>query len=88
MKDHFIYSLLLAACAYYQAWVALIASTIITASATGIYLYALTKKEAAMTEARIFLSRSEFAERIGDKMDTLARYKLPDPDAIIGASGK
>jgi hypothetical protein len=41
-----------------------------------------------MTEARIFLSRSEFAERIGDKMDTLARYKLPDPDAIIGASGK
>lgn len=39
-----------------------------------------------MTEARIFLSRSEFAERIGDKMDTLARYKLPDPDAIIGAA--
>ena len=30
-----------------------------------------------MTEARIFLSRSEFAERIGVKMDTLARYKLP-----------
>ena len=41
-----------------------------------------------MTEARFFLSRSEFVERIGVKMDTLARYKLPDPDAIIGASGK
>ena len=44
MKDRFIYYLLLAACAYYQARVPLIASTIITASATGIYLYALTKK--------------------------------------------
>ena len=41
-----------------------------------------------MTEARFFLSRSEFVERIGVKMDTLDRYKLPGPDAIIGASGK
>lgn len=41
-----------------------------------------------MGEPRIYLSRSEFAERIGVKMDTLSRYKLPDPDVVIGASGK
>lgn len=31
-----------------------------------------------------FLSRSQVAERIGVKPDTLNRYKLPPPDAIIG----
>lgn len=31
-----------------------------------------------------FLSRRQFAERIGVKEDTLNRYNLPDPDAIIG----
>jgi predicted DNA-binding transcriptional regulator AlpA len=31
-----------------------------------------------------YLSRPEFAERIGVKPDTLNRYKLPDPDALIG----
>lgn len=31
-----------------------------------------------------YLSRPEFAERIGVKPDTLNRYNLPDPDAYIG----
>lgn len=33
-----------------------------------------------------FLSRSELAERIGVKPDTLSRYKLPEPDAMIGTT--
>lgn len=32
-----------------------------------------------------YLSRPEVAERIGVKTDTLNRYKLPEPDAQIGA---
>lgn len=32
-----------------------------------------------------YLSRSQLAERIGVKPDTLNRYQLPSPDAIIGA---
>lgn len=32
-----------------------------------------------------YLSRPEVAARIGVKPDTLNRYKLPDPDAQIGA---
>ena len=32
-----------------------------------------------------YLSRPEVAERIGVKPDTLNRYKLPEPDAQIGA---
>lgn len=35
-----------------------------------------------------YLSRSELAERIGVKVSTLARYRLPEPDVIIGASGR
>ena len=31
-----------------------------------------------------YLSRSEVAKRIGVQPNTLAHYKLPDPDAIIG----
>lgn len=31
-----------------------------------------------------YLSRPEFAERIGVKPDTLNRYHLPEPDAVIG----
>ena len=31
-----------------------------------------------------YLSRPEFAERIGVKPDTLNRYTLPEPDAYIG----
>jgi hypothetical protein len=31
-----------------------------------------------------FLSRTEVAERLGIKPDTLGRYKLPPPDAVIG----
>lgn len=31
-----------------------------------------------------YLSRTEFAERIGVKPSTLGRYKLPEPDATIG----
>jgi hypothetical protein len=33
-----------------------------------------------------YLSRTELAERIGVKPDTLSRYKLPEPDAMIGAT--
>lgn len=33
---------------------------------------------------RIYLSRSEVAARIGVKPDTLSRYRLPEPDALIG----
>lgn len=32
----------------------------------------------------IYLSSTEFAERIGVKPDTLNKYKLPEPDAMIG----
>lgn len=35
---------------------------------------------------RAYLSRSEVAARIGVKPDTLGRYKLPEPDAMIGAT--
>lgn len=31
-----------------------------------------------------YLSRAEVAERIGVKPDTLGRYRLPEPDAMIG----
>lgn len=31
-----------------------------------------------------YLSRTEFAERIGVQPSTLGRYKLPEPDAMIG----
>ncbi|VBA56014.1 hypothetical protein LAUMK142_05347 [Mycobacterium pseudokansasii] len=31
-----------------------------------------------------YLSRAEVAERIGVKPDTLGRYNLPEPDAVIG----
>jgi len=31
-----------------------------------------------------YLSRADFAERLGVKPDSLGRYKLPDPDAMIG----
>ena len=38
-----------------------------------------------MTAPARYLSRPEVAERIGVKKDTLNRYKLPEPDAQIGA---
>lgn len=31
-----------------------------------------------------YLGRSQLAERIGVKKDTLNRYKLPKPDAVTG----
>ena len=34
---------------------------------------------------KTYLSRSEVAARIGVKPDTLGRYKLPEPDAMIGS---
>lgn len=33
-----------------------------------------------------FLSRTEVAERIGVLNGTLSRYKLPEPDAMIGTT--
>ncbi|MDO5758982.1 MAG: helix-turn-helix transcriptional regulator [Rhodobacterales bacterium] len=35
---------------------------------------------------RRYLSRSQFAERIGVKTATLSRYDLPEPDVIIGSA--
>jgi predicted DNA-binding transcriptional regulator AlpA len=35
---------------------------------------------------RRYLSRTEVAERIGVKPDTLVRYLLPAPDALIGTT--
>lgn len=35
---------------------------------------------------RVYLSRAEFAERIGVLTGTLSRYKLPEPDAMIGST--
>lgn len=31
-----------------------------------------------------YLGKTEFADRIGVKRDTLNRYRLPPPDAMIG----
>jgi predicted DNA-binding transcriptional regulator AlpA len=31
-----------------------------------------------------YLNLTEFADRIGIARDTLAKYRLPDPDALIG----
>jgi len=36
------------------------------------------------TEPVRYLSRTEVAERIGVKPDTLGRYRLPEPDAVVG----
>jgi hypothetical protein len=33
-----------------------------------------------------YLSRTQVAERIGVQPDTLGRYKLPEPDALIGTT--
>lgn len=35
-------------------------------------------------ELTTYLTASEFAARIGVKTDTLNRYTLPEPDAMIG----
>lgn len=39
-----------------------------------------------MVATKRYLSRTEVAERIGVKPDTLGRYKLPEPDAVIGTT--
>lgn len=41
-----------------------------------------------MTEPQRYLSRSDFAARIGVQVDTLNRYQLPPPDVIIGLGGR
>lgn len=33
-----------------------------------------------------YLSRAQLAERIGVAVGTLSRYKLPEPDAMIGTT--
>ena len=52
-----------------------------TPAAVGGFLVGQT---VAMT--RRYLSRTEVAERIGVKPDTLGRYVLPGPDALIGTT--
>lgn len=41
-------------------------------------------KQPQAKEPKRYLSRPEVAERIGVKPDTLNRYRLPEPDAVIG----
>lgn len=36
----------------------------------------------------VYLSRSEVAQRIGVQTATLSRYKLPQPDVIIGSGAR
>lgn len=43
-------------------------------------------KESARHTVGIYLSSTEVAERIGVAPDTLGRYKLPEPDALIGTT--
>lgn len=38
--------------------------------------------------ATVYYSRSDFAAYIGVKVGTLSRYKLPEPDVIIGLNGR
>lgn len=38
--------------------------------------------------ATVYLSRRDLAERIGVKVPTLSRYKLPEPDVIVGVGGR
>lgn len=33
-----------------------------------------------------YLSRAEFAARVGLAVGTLSRYKLPEPDALVGTT--
>lgn len=33
-----------------------------------------------------YLSRTEFAERIGVTPGALSRYRLPEPDAVVGTT--
>lgn len=33
-----------------------------------------------------YLSRAQLAERIGVAVGTLSRYKLPEPDAMVGTT--
>ncbi|WP_037176162.1 hypothetical protein [Rhodococcus sp. UNC363MFTsu5.1] len=37
-----------------------------------------------MRKPRVYLSRAQFAERIGVEPGALSRYKLPEPDVIVG----
>lgn len=39
-----------------------------------------------MPEPIHYLSRTEVAELLGVKPDTLSRYKLPEPDATVGTA--
>ena len=38
--------------------------------------------------SKVYLSRSEVAQRIGVQTATLSRYKLPQPDVIIGSGAR
>ncbi|XCB30116.1 XRE family transcriptional regulator [Arcanobacterium hippocoleae] len=35
-----------------------------------------------------YYSRSDFAKYIGVAVDTLDKYKLPEPDVVIGLAGR
>lgn len=37
-----------------------------------------------MSEPTRYLSRAEVAERIGVAVGTLSRYRLPEPDVLVG----
>ena len=38
--------------------------------------------------SELYLSRSEVADRIGVKVGTLSRYRLPEPDVIVGSGDR
>lgn len=38
--------------------------------------------------AKHYLNLAEFAARLGVRLDTLAKYKLPDPDITLGQRHK
>lgn len=38
--------------------------------------------------SKVYLSRSEVAQHIGVQTATLSRYKLPEPDVIIGSGAR
>lgn len=45
---------------------------------------AKVRQNEGVPEPKRYLSRAELAERIGVAPDSLRRYRLPEPDALVG----
>lgn len=50
------------------------------------YIHSRIPGADAINSALRLLSRKEVAERIGISPDSLSRYRLPDPDGVIGTT--